>query len=257
MSLGKLFLDQNILITNELKHYAPPDDKLLAIPYYINGADPFLSLFCQHTADKDPYKNNLLVGMNLLSLFQYLNRILSKVYATAQFIIENQNKPISSALNQQKIDSLVFIRSCILQEYQCSLREFVLTLKIAIDQLVFLLPPYLKNQHLCNNGIGDFLMHLDNQWEECRKFLTGLNIGANYLKHHRYQFEQPSQGLHLDPPSLLVIVENNDKKSCINFKTVFANHLNYFNDNKQILCLIGCDLLVDGFNKFYKKLNSQ
>ena len=257
MNLEKRFFDQNISIINELRQHAPSDDKLLAIPYYISFADPFLSSFCQHTADKDPRRNNLLVGMNLLSLLKHLNCVLSKVYASGQFIFENHNKPITD-LNQYEIDSKVHTHSCILQEYQYSLREFVLTLKIAVDQLIILIPLHLKNNHPCNGGIGDFLMHWNSHWDDHKKFLTGLNIGANYLKHHRYQFEHPFQELNLNPPSLLVIVENNDKKKyCLNFKEAFANNLQYSHDNKHIWCLIGCDLLVDGFNDFYKKLNLQ
>lgn len=249
-----------MLVVNELLRYAPSDDKLLAIPPIINCADPFL-LFCLQIANQDPNRNNFLVGKNLLSFSQYVNQILSRLYAACQFIIENHDKQKVSDLSQSKIDFELHTESCVLHEYQYSLREFILMLKIIVDQFIILLPLDLKNGKNCGS-IGKFLEGIKKTkttfWDDYKKFLIGLNVAANYLKHHPYQFEEPSRMLHLIPPSLLVIVKNNDKsQDCCSLKESFTNQLQYSGNNHHVLCLISCDFLVSGFNAFYKKLNAQ
>jgi hypothetical protein len=255
MNSQKHFFNRNILVTTALSQYAPSDSKLLNISPTSNIADPFFKFFMQVDC-QDSTKNNFLVGMNLLSFLQYVNQILSKLYAAAQFMVHNRETSTSPSSSQLEIDFDLHKRSCILHEYQYSFREFVLMLKIIVDQFIILMPSNLKKTN--SDCIGGLLREIRESqtvfWNDDIGFLVGLNAAANYLKHHPYQFEEPSMMLHLKPPSLLVIVSNDDKeRDCLDLKNSFTNQIQYFNDDQYISCLISCDFLVNGFNQFHKK----
>lgn len=247
------FFDRNMLVLSELSRFAPSNDKLLSIPHHVDCTDPFL-LFCMRTDDLN--KNNYLIGSNLILFSQYVNQTLSRVYAASKFILENRGKQKSQNLNQSETNFQIYLDACILHEYQYSIREFISMLKVIVDQLIMLLSLSFKNGKNCD-CIQEFLKIIDESkygcWNNDKKFLAGLNIAANYLKHHLYQFEGPAMRLDLNPVSLFVVVKNNEKsKDCCDLKTFFSDQFQCLNDN-YLSCLIRCEFLVSGFNEFYKK----
>lgn len=86
----------------------------------------------------------------------------------------------------------------------------------------------------------------------------GLNVAANYLKHHPYRFEEPSSTLSLSTPALYIIVNEKIKRNKINFDyseliKFFGNQVIY-HKNSSISWSVTCDFLVAGFNEFFKQL---
>ena len=124
-------------------------------------------------------------------------------------------------------------------------------LRIAIDQLILILTKESSKFPAQCDCIGAFLKLEDlcefNEGIQDKKFLIGLNITANYLKHHPYQFDNQNE-FPLKTPSLLVTLDKdirgNFKKEHISFKNLFKNELRrntmytknaYINDIRSFL----------------------
>lgn len=149
----------------------------------------------------------------------------------------------------------MYINDNVITQYRYSLRQFVSMLRIGIDQLICLI-----TEGRCES-IGNFLSyrekHSDQYIEYDLKFLTGLNVAANYLKHHPYQFESPEQLLTMVSPSLLVMVDKDNDKSKKDYEGLqkyFSQRLIHQPHNSQVACCFDCDFFVAGFNTFYTRL---
>lgn len=249
------FFNENLIILNELSKYAPPDNKLLHFPRNTNISDRLLKSISQ--LPNNPEVNNFLIGLHLSSLFQSVNRVLSKVYAAHQYIIEKRNQPINTSHSQSEIDSQLYKSCLIFQEYNTMLREFISLLRMGIDQLIMLLTTKLPQKCDCIGKYLNIMEKSDEKQNYDEKFLSGLNAAANYLKHHPYQLEDPASTFHLFTPSLLVMVSKNKKNHDYkNLCKFFSNELTLHNDF-HVLCWISCDFLVNGFNYFYKQLTEK
>lgn len=259
-TLNKKNFLNNLLVLRELEKYAPSDDRLLAVPIHRNIGDPIFSFASKLIPN--PNANNILIVMNLVSFLQSVNQVLSRVYAAHRWLIVNREKPQQSNLPQEQIDFSLHIENILIEEYRYSIRAFISMLRIAVDQFILLLKTgTLKYGKSCD-CIGDFLGIINNDEfkleNQNRRFLIGLNAAANYLKHHPYQFENPSNEISLVTPCLLVIVNKFAKHKRINkdyqgLEQYFSTELQYMSES-QIMWRISCDFLVKGFNIFYSWL---
>lgn len=82
--------------------------------------------------------NYFLIGVNLFSYLQSINRTLSKLYLAHQCILANRSKSFQHQ-NQYETDYNVYKNSLIVEEYRHALCEFISSLRVAIDQLLLLL----------------------------------------------------------------------------------------------------------------------
>lgn len=253
--MKKIFFEKNALLIEQLSKYAPSDDQLLSVPLHVNLVDPFL--LCMLKLGQDPRKNNFLVGMNLLTFLQSINCTLSKVLAAHRYLLDNREKPRKSGLNQAEIDFEVYTDANIIEEYKYSLRQFVSMLKVAVDQLILLLTTNPSENTRCD-CIATFLEKIKKMGHNNfdMKFLTGLNVAANYLKHHPYQFEASKNVFYLREPSLLIMAnkknkKGKDKEDYRGLKRFFVNELT---DHGDYVSFVICySFLVNGFNSFYEQ----
>ncbi len=239
MNSKKDFFNIDRDITDMLMQYAPSDDKLLDVPFIPDPNHPLASL-----------KVNGEVCTALLYA-QCINRTLSKTYALFQYIYIN---------GSEGSESNIMRRYYIFIDYMFLLRAFISMLKILVEQLIlFLELPKNKGKHV--DSIGRFLQYLElnpsdnDYWNDNKKFLTGLNAAANFIKHRHNQFDAPK----ISPlkPRLFFIFDDENKESkrdCERFKDFFPNQLQNIQGSKQIVCWIDYDFLVSGFNGFLKKI---
>ena len=249
-----------MVVIREIKNYMPQDMQFLSSPIQTNIADPFFKFILKLPQNSN--SNNFLVATNLLAYFRSINRSLSKTYSAHQYLIKNRDYSFPPNVSQFEIDSKVCIDSLIIEEYNYELRQFITNIKIAIDQLIVLLTTDTsKYQKKCED-IGNFLNLIETNPDKNTKFdikfLTALNAAANYLKHHRYQFEEPSRIFALLIPSLLGVINKHNKKSANTFKSIekyFKDQISY-HANGECSFWLDCNFIVKGFNSFYNQLIS-
>lgn len=262
MSNKKFFMRQWIIV-HVLTNYAPPDDQLLNIPCNLNIADALLHNLMGMNID--PQKNNLLIGMNMLRYLQATNQTLSILFAAHKYLIETRNKKNEEPTSQSVIDFQMYQNDVIICEYNRALKEFISTLRIAVDQLLLLHPDNHLKATLKYDCIGGFLKHVKNNNNKIyekydMKFLWSLNIAANYIKHDPFQFEEPHMRISLLYPSLLVAINKfkkpDEAHDDYKFYSQYFTNCYHGTDlsNKKIFFWISCDLLISGFNAFFNNI---
>jgi hypothetical protein len=255
----KIFMD-NMIVIKEISNYIPQDLELLSTPIQTNIADPFFQFIFK--LPQNPSSNNLLVATNLLAYFRSINRSLSKVHSAHQYLIKNRNHSFPPNTSQSEIDAKVNLDALVIEEYNYELRQFITNIKIATDQLIILLTTDTSKYQKKCESIGNFLQLIENNPNKNSKFdikfLTALNVAANYLKHHRYQFEEPARIFALLIPSLLVVINKHNDKNIKTFKIIekyFKDQISY-HENGECSFWLDCNFIAEGFNSFYSQLIS-
>lgn len=244
---------ENMLILNELLKYAPTDDRLLLVPRYSDSFNPLFDLIFK--VERNDKKNNFLVGANLLSFFRSTNRVLSRVYAAHEYIIANWE----SNLNQSGDHLNLLMGDLIINEYRETLRNFVLMLRVSVDQIILLLKSIYYEKSMIDSISGFLnLLEQDNNTAYDKKFLTALNASSNFLKHHPYQLEAPNMEIPSLSPALSIIL---DEKTLGRINKDYERVKLYFTENEwkkiennNIYFQVPCDFLVQGFNSFFQKI---
>lgn len=253
----KYFFTSQLIAMKAIAPYAPCDNKLFRIPKHLNVTDKFPAILA--SMNNDPHKNNLLIGLNISNHIRSLNRTLSIAFAAHGYKCASlERSAFPDNTPQQIIDAQINQDDLVIHTYSNSCRDFIISLRIAVDQLLLLHPDnYLQNiKYDCIGNFFKYRKTLENDPYEkyCDKFLGGLNIAANYLKHHTFQFESLAHVWSSAIPSLLVMIEKKSKFDYQIYKKYFLDQF-YNENNKHVLFWINFDFLVKGFDEFFKTIN--
>ena len=98
--MTKNFFELNNLVMNEISHCAPMDEKLLNIPFHTHAAYSFLKVYIK--ADEHDKVYSPLISYSLLSFLQSINKTLSVLYATHQYLIADLTRQPATSSTKQK-----------------------------------------------------------------------------------------------------------------------------------------------------------